>query len=667
MNFSSIKNIFTACLIAAMCLCRNAFASGTTGADFLNIAVGARPAGAGEAFVAVADETSGMYYNPAGLAFSNSPEVQAMYSMWLADTYYNYLGYSHPLKFGTLGLGVQYLSSPSMPKISNGVREGDFNFNNNAISLHYSRKMSEWSSFGLNVKNIQNNIDTFQESAVTGDFGLMLRTLGEGFSFGLSGQNIFGKLGEDELPAAYKAGVAFKAGLTEHYSDVLFSLEAGQANGSPAYYSAGLEHWGAGVLGLRFGYKYFADEKLRQSLDPLAPWRAGLSLRIRTIAVDYAYQPFAALGTTHRISLTWRAYGWQKTWRSVPGYIKAEPAIFSPNNDGAKDSVFFVPQAPDIKDVQNWELRLMDIGKKTQKKFDGKDVLPKILSWEGQTDSGAQVPEGKYFYQFIVEGDGRKRAKTEAGEIVADLTPPAASLQLSATTFTPNADGLEDSVTFYVSVSDAYGIDQWQINIMNEKGKNVKVIKSTEIIPQEIVWDGKDEYYGAVVPNGEFSVRLTAWDVAGNKTRTTVNLGVRVPPKQIIKEVVKEIEVKEDKRGLIVNLSSKVMFGPGKAVLRPQASSALEELANLLQTYPDNIVLIEGHTDSSGSLKRNRELSSQRAWSVYSYLVKKGVAPARLKPKGYGPSKPVATNRTAAGRALNRRVEIIILKKDKQE
>ena len=127
------------------------------------------------------------------------------------------------------------------------------------------------------------------------------------------------------------------------------------------------------------------------------------------------------------------------------------------------------------------------------------------------------------------------------------------------------------------------------------------------------------------------------------------------------------IVVIQENRGLVVNLSSQVLFGAGKAVLKPEASSALDEVVNLLQTYPENDVLIEGHSDSTGSKKKNQELSSARAWSVYSYLVKKGIAAARLKPKGYGPDRPVASNRTVSGRERNRRVEIIILKKEKPQ
>ncbi|MHB9155733.1 MAG: PorV/PorQ family protein [Endomicrobiales bacterium] len=665
MKRSSVLLFAGLCLLAPRGLCAEERAGiGTTGADFLKIGAGARPAALADAFSAVADETSALFYNPAGLAFAFSPELQTMYSLWLGDLSYGYLGYSHPTPSGTWGLGFQYLSSPATPRITEGVKSGEFTYYDGAASLAYGARLGETTALGVTLRSIQSRIADSQASAFTGDAGFLYRTLEEGFSFGLSGQNLYGELSGEKLPATYRAGMAFKASLPQHFSDLLFTLEAGQTGTAPVYYAAGLEHLGAGVLALRAGYKYVPDEKQRQSMGPLAPWRAGIGLRIKSLALDYAYQPFEALGVTHRLSLSWRMFGWQAKWRMVPAQVKADPVLFSPNKDSAKDSVFFMPQAAQIKDVKNWELLIQDIGHKTVKKFSGKDMLPKILSWEGQTDSGEYVTEGKYYCSFTAEGDGRKRAQSDPGEITADLTPPAASLQVSNPSIAPGVPDLENMATFYVSVSDVYGVDQWQLTLLNEKKKNVKVFKSTASVPVEILWDGADDFYGSIVPNGEYEARLTAWDAAGNRTRVSQKIRVYVPPKVEIKEVIKEIEVKQETRGLVVNLSSQVMFGVGKTELRPEAFKALDEVVNLLQTYPENEVLIEGHTDSQGGRQKNTDLSSARAWSVYSYIVKKGVAPARLKPKGYGPDKPVTSNRTAWGRAQNRRVEIIILKKD---
>jgi outer membrane protein OmpA-like peptidoglycan-associated protein len=638
------------------------FAAGTTTADFLNLSPGARPSGMGEAFVSVADETSGMYYNPAGPAYMMSPELQTMYAALPGDLYYGLLGYVHPTLNGTYGLGFQYLSGASIPKFAAGVSQGGLNYYDLATTLHYSVHMDETSTIGFNLKMINDSLDTDSSSTLTGDLGLLFRTPGESFSFGVAGQNLFGSLGGDKLPLTGRAGFSLKSSVPGDFSEVLFSMEAGLVQGEPGYVAAGLEHWGAGTLGLRVGYKYSLDDKQRSSFDPLSAWRAGISLRFSSVSVDYAYQPLDALGLAQRLSVSWRMFGWQTKYLMVPARIRAEPNIFSPNGDGAKDSAFFIPEVPEIKNVKKWELDIDDISHNPIKKFSGKDLLPKILSWEGQTDNDRTLLEGKYYFQFRAEGDGKKKAESDFGELIVDFTPPAASLVLSKDEISPNGDGINDLVTLNVSVSDAYGIDQWMISVINDRGKTVHVIKSTESAPTSVDWNGEDDFYNKPVPNGAYEVRLIAWDVAGNKTKAASPLKVNVAPKVEVKEVVKEIEVKSDARGLKVNLSSNVMFEQGKSRLRPQAFKPLDEVANLLETYPENEVSIEGHTDATGNRKTNMELSGDRAWAVYSYLVKHGVSPARLKVKGFGPDKPIASNKTELGRAQNRRVEIIILK-----
>jgi OOP family OmpA-OmpF porin len=77
--------------------------------------------------------------------------------------------------------------------------------------------------------------------------------------------------------------------------------------------------------------------------------------------------------------------------------------------------------------------------------------------------------------------------------------------------------------------------------------------------------------------------------------------------------------------------------------------------------HPEVRIQISGHTDATGSHKHNMELSLARAISVRTYLASKGVAPGRMVAKGYGPDRPIATNRTAAGRAQNRRVELQLI------
>jgi len=118
--------------------------------------------------------------------------------------------------------------------------------------------------------------------------------------------------------------------------------------------------------------------------------------------------------------------------------------------------------------------------------------------------------------------------------------------------------------------------------------------------------------------------------------------------------------VKEEPRGTVITLSGGVLFASNKSQLLPGAQSSLNQVGEALKANEDKQVLIEGHTDSRGSDTTNQQLSKARADSVASYLISQGVGPDRITTAGLGPSRPVADNNTAEGRANNRRVEIII-------
>ena len=100
-----------------------------------------------------------------------------------------------------------------------------------------------------------------------------------------------------------------------------------------------------------------------------------------------------------------------------------------------------------------------------------------------------------------------------------------------------------------------------------------------------------------------------------------------------------------------------IRFALGKAEIASSSFAMLDEAAKVLAEYPDLKLLIEGHSDSSGSRRYNIKLSEKRAAAVRDYLVEKGIATERLSVEGVGPDRPIADNKTAAGRKENRRIE----------
>lgn len=126
-----------------------------------------------------------------------------------------------------------------------------------------------------------------------------------------------------------------------------------------------------------------------------------------------------------------------------------------------------------------------------------------------------------------------------------------------------------------------------------------------------------------------------------------------------LKQQIAELNARETDRGLVVTLGD-VLFATGRAELKGGATSNLGKLATFLNQYPDRTVVIEGHTDNTGSDSFNQSLSQLRADSVKTYLASQGVASDRLDALGKGEGYPVAGNDSATGRQQNRRVEVII-------
>jgi len=122
----------------------------------------------------------------------------------------------------------------------------------------------------------------------------------------------------------------------------------------------------------------------------------------------------------------------------------------------------------------------------------------------------------------------------------------------------------------------------------------------------------------------------------------------------------KEIKVFRDARGTILSMSD-ILFEIGKADLTPKLRENLSEIGAILKNLlTESRVVVEGHTDSTGSAELNQKLSEQRAHAVMQYLIERGVTANRLQSSGYGPTKPVASNKTEEGRRANRRVELVI-------
>lgn len=116
---------------------------------------------------------------------------------------------------------------------------------------------------------------------------------------------------------------------------------------------------------------------------------------------------------------------------------------------------------------------------------------------------------------------------------------------------------------------------------------------------------------------------------------------------------------------LVITLKNDILYETGNAALSSASVSTLNDLLRVLKKYPKNNIIVAGHADSTGSEEYNQVLSTNRAKGVYDYLVGNGLKTLSIQYVGYGSAQPVASNETEAGRAKNRRVELLITANEK--
>lgn len=134
-----------------------------------------------------------------------------------------------------------------------------------------------------------------------------------------------------------------------------------------------------------------------------------------------------------------------------------------------------------------------------------------------------------------------------------------------------------------------------------------------------------------------------------------------------IKQTVPGATVIREGEGIIVKFDSGILFDVDKTDIKSDAETNLKNLAASLKNNPETNILIIGHTDSTGTSAYNVDLSVHRAASVKNFLTERGIRNSRLNIDGRGETEPIADNGTQAGRAQNRRVEIVIMANDKMK
>ena len=279
--------------------------AGTSAAQFLKLGAGARAAGMGEALAAAADDSTAIYWNPAGLARVNARSLSVMHAAWFEGITYDWISFAMPCRDrGVFGVGVQYLSYGSIKKTDNtGLETGDFSPADLSVSLSFAGKLLGF-GLGANIKYISQKIIN-SAIAYAADFGAQYQSrdmLDNRLIFGLAVQNVGTKVKfiseEDPLPLNVKLGAAYSI-----KKNWLAVLDINAPVDNDVNYGVGTEYAcsvneAVSVLG-RLGCN--TRNKDTGGLNGLT---SGLGVRYLDYSIDYAFVPYGELGNTQRISLS---------------------------------------------------------------------------------------------------------------------------------------------------------------------------------------------------------------------------------------------------------------------------------------------------------------------------------------------------------------------------
>ena len=296
-----MKSILSAIIILCFAApCAYAQEGGSTGLAFLKLGVGSRALAMGEAYSAIASDPSAVYYNPAALSLSNTPQLLLMHKEWIQDTRTEFIAAKTSLNALTFGLGINSTSVDNIEIRENpGPAEGTFNAQNAAIGVSASYQFDSAISVGATGNYLYEKILTNEASGFGLNFGALVRTPWN-IRLALSVSNLGSMKSLDQssstLPTTTRVGGAYEASLESLDGTLTTAAEivsVTQDNTLHAHLGAELEYRHA--FAMRAGYQTGYDAK---------NFSAGVGVRYGMFRVDYAFMPVRYdLGTMHTFTL----------------------------------------------------------------------------------------------------------------------------------------------------------------------------------------------------------------------------------------------------------------------------------------------------------------------------------------------------------------------------
>ena len=276
--------------------------AGTRAMTFLKIGIGAKAMGMGESHVAATDDLYASYWNPAGLARLQQPQLALMHNEWFAGINHEFIGFALPVgDIGTVGASANFLS---FGELQGRDRDGNettiFRPYDLAVIVSYARNITTALAFGTNAKFLREQIADESGTGIAFDFGGLYTFSELPLSLGFNAQHVGPRVRFIEeafgLPFTFRFGAAYRP-----WGDAfMITADVVRPSDNDITTGVGAAYTIANILQLRTGYKYKLGGN---DLGGTSGLTGGFGLTLRRFQIDYALVPFGVLGLTHRFSL----------------------------------------------------------------------------------------------------------------------------------------------------------------------------------------------------------------------------------------------------------------------------------------------------------------------------------------------------------------------------
>ncbi len=263
----------------------------------------------------------------------------------------------------------------------------------------------------------------------------------------------------------------------------------------------------------------------------------------------------------------------------------------------------------------------------------------------GSTLPPKELVDARAAYQSASKGPASQQAP-------AELHVAKQSLDQAERSFNDDGDSPQTKDYAYIAIRKAQLAEASARALIAQKDKDMAEREASNLTADQLRTAQKE------LSSARQSLEKTQDQLAAEKAAREA---AEKKAAQAMADLQKIAAVKQESRGMVITLSGSVLFASNESTLLPAAMLKLNEVADaLIKGNPDANITVEGHTDSQGQRAYNMDLAQKRANAVRDQLVSRGVAADRIRAVGIGPDRPVADNKTAEGRANNRRVEIIV-------